>query len=139
MNVKHFENVMKVILEEPRRANMYVYRITNIKSLDDLDKEGLFAHQKPTDIPACGTIGCIAEWAHMLKEDGSLEDSSRGLSLIGGAKLKLDISSNQAGRLFFSAVWPYKFRVTLATTKPGTQAHAEVIVARMRHMLATGE
>lgn len=55
----------------------------------------------------CGTVGCIAGWSLVLFDPAEAEDGNE--SILKAAKLRLDLTDNQAYQLFYQDDWPTHF------------------------------
>ncbi len=97
----------KVVLEEPRRMHMAVWRDTSY-GMDERHK------------PACGTIGCIGGWTEVMVQGGSPWRHARR-----PARQILGLTPEQAEVLFY----PLKLTGEL---HQGTLRHARAAVAHMQ-------
>lgn len=78
--------------------------------------------------PACGTVGCIAGWITFIadrrvKASDDYDIANRAADLLG---LNLDKTYGMTPALFRNGL------PDLRNTKPGTKAHADAVVARIR-------
>lgn len=131
MNVELLRQIQTVILEEPKRVDM-----------------GDWIDSRRTNLPECGTVGCIYGWAKAIttslrgKELSNLVwgmegmDGTDGRYLDDGAKL-LGLTEPQACRLFFDCDWPARFRHALNRAKRQTPEYAQVVSDRIDHFIAT--
>jgi hypothetical protein len=123
MNIALLEKIKAHILEEPRRINMYLWGKTFPEGYD------------APYIPACRTAGCIAGWACMLSDEEVDEETieNRG-------KILLDLTVEQANRLFFYVFWPARFvndYLHLEVTERYKE-RAKATVERIDHFIKTG-
>lgn len=102
-----FDEIERVILEEPKRIRMgdYVYHPINLR---------------PEETPACGTVACIAGWAVALGSDLRGEELRHKFTE-RAAEVLLCLDGSQAVSLFYH--YPPQ--------RPGTRAYAEAVVAHM--------
>lgn len=110
------DEVIAAIRDEPARLNMGQWRFTpkQVGALGDA-------------APSCGTVGCMAGWITFLvdrKVGTQHAISHRVCTLLGveGFSQRADVYDN-----LFSAGGG-----DLYDTKPGTKAHADAVVARIR-------
>lgn len=118
--VRLLRRVKKHILEEPKR--LYMRDWAHLKS--------------GAGAPKCGTVGCIAGWAHLLthkKEIGTsqVDDIHEGYGMDA-----LNVDSTQAVRLFYVSGWPEKFEQRYLRAKTRKQ-EAKVAAERIEHFIKT--
>lgn len=78
--------VIAVVLAEPKRLRMSIPLSRGAES---------FYQISPGEMPACGTVGCVAGWAVVLRDatiEGNVTRTARGL---------LGLDERQADELFF--------------------------------------
>ncbi len=81
--------IRRLILEEPKR---YDQRI----ALAIEGADGLWDNHAPYEMPACGTVGCVAGWTTALLSPSP----TRIVSPVNYARLKLGLTSSQVFELF---------------------------------------
>lgn len=141
MNIKLLREVQEKIREEGR-----VYM------------ETWFVDGKAYDDTPCGTIGCIAGWAAICQfgEDAARRDLLKaGYNKLGcrltdsieqqGGEALLDLTPEEANRLFYLPNWPKEFQDRYAAARdPASRAvdvncaKARVVYDRIEHFIATG-
>jgi hypothetical protein len=99
VNVPMLQKIKEVILAQPKRVEMYDW----------------LRHRSPKrGGPVCGNVGCIAGWACLLSEKEGRTLAAKGRALIDryrytdyktNGREALDLSREQADRLFFLDVW----------------------------------
>lgn len=148
MNVRLLRRIQKAILEEPKRVAMNVWAVGG-----DAIQFGEYKSEfgsgvdlcKRSDVPACGTIGCICGWGFALTtklRGNALADMmdklwrSGGVTPAGSAKL-FGLTEEQAKCLFFRDCWPDEFSNKLDRLYFGTKRYARVVCDRIDHFIAT--
>jgi hypothetical protein len=133
MNIKLLREVQKRILNEPKQFQMSNWFIFN------------------KDIPNCHTAACICGWVATIASkckkpsSGAKKMGSHVVNFYCGisgwdtplrhfAQKKLDITDNEAHRLFKFFCWPEEF---VCAYQPGTIEYAINAVARIDHFIAT--
>lgn len=106
MNVKLLRKVQCAILKNPKRFDMG-YWFTNSRAFF-LNAKTIKAKKKRFE--NCGAAACIAGWACLLSKDTTNYNSEyRDHTLVIARKL-LDLTRDQANKLFFDGVWDNPFR-----------------------------
>lgn len=101
MNVKLLRKIQKHILEEPLRYDQF----------SSIDTDPVSIRQTNGDVPACGTMACIAGWAYLL----GAKNKNKDVDIFSTAQKLLRISKSERMRLFcapyyFGGVgWPLMF------------------------------
>lgn len=117
-------DVVKVMREEPKRVRFGDWLMT-------------FAGNKfSKDVPACGTIGCIAGWciavrapsANILEEIELQQNSHESPRQIAHRLFPLDLKS-EVDDLFGVTIWSTYSNVE---GTPGTHEHARSVIRRIR-------
>lgn len=97
VNVEHLEKIKAHLREVPERLNMGVV-VDHLEPGQQTD-DGYVAYQRGGrvfEVPACGTVGCIAGWSQLLRGG---EEFVRSLALEADF---LGVTT----RLFFPDKWP---------------------------------
>lgn len=141
MNRTLLRKIAQNILDEPKRFDM----------------SGWIEADRSTQRPTCGTACCIGGWAAVESgwkvvmkpdEDGNKEiwyispegEKSLGVgNLISAAEEALQISSTDAGRLFYTENWPDEFRYIAEDGDEIPIAKANNAADRIEHFINTGE
>lgn len=97
MNVELLRTIQKHIREEPRRLRMAAWARGGPPNQEGYVESG-YGEEDHVVFPPCGTVACIAGWAHILSGGGI---GSAGQS--AGARA-LDVDFDTA--LFFVDLWP---------------------------------
>lgn len=112
------DEVVAAIREEPERLDMGAWSRTpkEVGAMGD-------------NAPACGTVGCMAGWITFIADrkvrsnnDGTI--ANRAISLLGAEgwsdteRVRVQLFANSG--------------TELAGTKPGTKAHADAVIRRIR-------
>ncbi len=106
--IEIFDEIEAMILEEPKRIRMELFRFY----MTDLPED---------QRPACGTVGCIAGWAVAIGLNVRGEKFEKVVEIEDMAQDFLDLNDRQTVRLF------YEF-----PEEPwGTKEYAEAVVAHM--------
>lgn len=100
MNIKLLRQIQQVIRKSPTQFNMGDW-IT--RHADETD------HGAPIGVGKCGTACCIAGWATVLNGKRKLAKVPHTWMAEPGQRA-LDITDEQAGRLFWTQQWPLYFR-----------------------------
>lgn len=111
MNTALLRRIKKHVLEEPKRLDMGCFLMREEQN------------KNYYDYPACKTVGCIAGWACVLSKENLLsagEIEARATEL-------LDITQEQANRLFYSAM----------DEKPQSRKMAKAVGILIDHFIAT--
>jgi len=119
LEAKTLRAVKKVLLAEPRKADMREWKVT-----DATDILSYYRSNDPDLVPPCGTIGCINGWVREL-------NGGRGLYQI------TDITRSYTP-LFYVESWPADLRGRLEAETPGTPSYTAVIAERIDRWIATG-
>ena len=133
MNVPLLNQVIDAIKADPKRLDMQY-----------------FVHEKNSEDPepGCGTVGCIAGWAVLLKNHRRGEPMGyvcQRLSKALGqgnssfpveAQELLGLSAKQATKLFYLDEWPAPFREAYATGN-NAKRRVQVTVDRIKHFVKT--
>lgn len=114
MNTELLEKVKAHILAEPCRLAMHLWR--------EIGKPGTMLHgfpiseDLPREMPACGTVACIAGWTLELANSDAY-----GYGLPEAAAGLLEIERIEAASLFHVSNWPlfYRIRWLLSRTLRG--------------------
>lgn len=114
MNVELLRRIKVHILEEPKRLYMGFWRISNRDFFKDPDR-----------MPECGTVACIGGWAEVLS--GNFDNNPEAT---------LDITQEQASRLFYESHWPAQFR-DWDNRGDGSEKTAHRAADRIEHFIAT--
>lgn len=126
VNIELLQRVKAKILEEPLQFAM-----------EDFFTQEIFGFDAPREeIPNCGTAACIAGWAFALdvgKKPESLR--ARGYST-REARIRLDLTQTQAGRLFLLIRWPNVYSSRYITAKT-PQEQAQIAAERIEHFIET--
>jgi sugar phosphate isomerase/epimerase len=121
--------VKRLILEEPRRINMDVPQYVEGANNGTMST---------TDYPPCGTVGCIAGWADVAAKGGvdiSLRSRMwRGVEV--RARKLLNLSKNEADKLFFVHYWPSNFYWRYRQAVNPIE-RAEITAERIDHFIKT--
>lgn len=150
LNRKLIEKVIKHIEEEPQRLDMDVW----VEKVNDKSRHDRIEYGDAEDLqPACGTVGCIAGWAMLLDQPAKRRKELFAMTpkrfiraLFGGdfsevsrrgAKL-LGIEEGDQDAVFMTDYWPEPFgdKFRAANTQ---KKRAKITVARLKHLLRTGE
>ena len=134
MNTKLLRKIQKHILEEPKRLFMdsFVDRMERYEN----SNEFLRATNRDflSEIPPCGTTGCIAGWAVLFELPEEQDDDIRRWNLTffqdTGARL-LDISDKQAEMLFYTQNWPDGLGQKHDEAKSGSMRRAKITSKRI--------
>lgn len=139
MNIRLLRKIQARILAEPKRFDMDSWIVPK----DEQTR------------PSCGTACCIGGWAAVENgwkskqykdEDGDWANlfispngtTSRYDSVIASAAQKLlDITDEQASRLFYTCSWPEPYKSGADNGTP--EYRAANGVARIKHFIETGE
>lgn len=133
-NVPLLRQIMRLWKAQPKRLRMEEFLIV-----------GVPPHHGG---PPCGTIGCIAGWASVLKEKMNL---GKGATLVTAALVAqnepqtmhnlgreaLGLTDAQADRLFYHWDWPSKYEEAYDMAKTPT-ARVRATCARINHFIRTG-
>ncbi len=122
LNVRLLRKIQKMILEEPRRLNMWL--VQNHYSKRDVDNSEY-------NLPPCGTVGCIAGWAL------NLSGFTRSNSLNKAATL-LGIERTASDHVFLVSDWPEKFHNRYNDARTQRQK-ARVTSNRIDYLIKHGE
>ena len=140
MNTKLLRRVAKHISEEPKRLAMglWIQRKDDSYSGDGLvyehyHQDGQFSNRATKHrFAQCGTAGCIAGWAVLLKHGVTKAGKICDVP-VEAAKI-LDIED--CGRLFYVDDWPEEFSLPyLSAHTPAKRAR--IAVARIEHFIKT--
>lgn len=112
------EDIIKAIDEEPKRIRMGDWLVRTNESPEYL---------KEHDLPACGTVGCIAGWATVLKPDAD----ERYWDVEGSAAELLGLTADQVSHLFY-----YFPAVVGEDSTAGTREYADKVIAHIREFMA---
>lgn len=134
MNVKLLRKIQRTILKHYRQVDM-----------------SSWFDSTSARTPRCGTTACIAGWAVTFQvaptklspllaaksmnpnflSHGSWMVGDRVKEMTQAGMEALDLTPNQADRLFFDNSWPEELSVKLATQRPGTKRYAQVVSERI--------
>lgn len=137
MNVELLRKIQKHILAEPLRYNQNATIARGDPGGEVCMDVGDVEVQKA---PTCGTIGCLAGWAHLL----SIPENKRVNAKFSYAKARaaLGLTLQEAQRLFSyvysysPGVWPERFVAAYRNAKTARQ-RARVAVQRIDHFIKT--
>lgn len=134
--------IATTIKDEPLRVNMNEWRITDSRELAELVRKEFeqihgTAH---AGIPVCKTVACIAGWAVSLtgtktNDMGFARHAARllGFDPTQDDELPWLLHDDEAVQsLFYPEEWPDDLKARLNKHRPGTQAYANVVVARIK-------
>jgi hypothetical protein len=122
MNIELLQRVKKAILDNPEHFSMdYWYQYIDENGHVTLENYTVGVAEGLTE---CGTKACIAGWAVFLGRDDSTGVYDIGLY----AQNILDLTNDQARRLFHMDRWPKQFWLD----------DTETAAARIDHFIATG-
>lgn len=130
MNVENLLKVKALILEEPLRFDMGLWRTTHPEAC------GIRA-------PKCGTVACIAGWGatlHFMEKDKRLKKLSTAAGLfmcsetpeIAAGFFGIDDGSN----LFFESNWPEDLQERLDEETQGTAEYAQIAAEAIDRFIA---
>lgn len=130
LNVELLREIQKEILAEPKRLNMEVISV----KVTDINYD-------PNEIPACGTIGCIAGWACMITDaknqnNNNFIDFVYKANWIRGAMLLNIKNNNQQYNLFDVFDWPKEHRVKYMNAKT-LEERAQILSDRIDLFIET--
>lgn len=123
------DEVIAAIREEPKRVNMGMW-VHTVECLRELYPA---ARTKPTALPECGTIACVAGWVVGLAEPEKLRAFQ--ISETGNSATIAHVAARILGWLFYDASTFTMFAAHGADIdhlKPGTKRYVEAVVARIR-------
>lgn len=124
MNVKLLRKVKRHILAVPRRFVM-----SEVIMREENDGPINWLNEKP--FPDCGTAACVAGWACLLANEGTVPENAT--ASMDEARELLGLTDGQADRLFMPSAWPKKFQK--GTDDSGTKATAKVAAARIEYFI----
>jgi hypothetical protein len=136
--IQRLRAVAAHILEEPKRLDMLEWGVTHPSYL------------KPSETPACNTVGCIAGWTIFLNKPevvdqmkAAFEDAPEfiynyceTLSPSQDAAKLLKLNAEQRQRLFFTSDWPLPFRLAYKRARTA-KGRAKVTADRIEHFIKT--
>ncbi len=115
-----FDAIEATILEEPKRIRMSDWAFNPSELL-------------PDEMPACGTVGCIAGWACAIASGARGEAFFRHRrDCWNTARQLLELTEQESCQLFFVNSWPQTWSDRLYARAPGTKPYAKVVVAYLR-------
>lgn len=148
MDVRLLRRIQKVILAEPRRVNMAYWAkgrkdlIAGNQVIDDW--WGYNEDLEPSQVPPCGTVGCICGWGIALttklrsdKLAAKVRKSTMDRSFPRGALKLFGLTGAQADRLFIPTSWPDDYYERLNKYSFGTKRYAKVVCARIDRFIKT--
>ena len=135
---KRLRQVIRVITLEPRKLymNRWLNDLDKSEPIANLRRDGFVGgFRKRTELPPCGTVGCIAGWL---------------VSLEHGDRAKEFVTQEEAGRLlglkhddvrvlFLPTLWPERFHNLLNRERDGTPEYASVVSKRIRYYIRFGK
>jgi hypothetical protein len=89
------------------------------------------------EIANCGTAACIAGWAIVLAEGTSPKQASYTYNInqiVVSAQTELELSMDQARRLFYFAGWPARYK---RNREEGTAKFARQAIRRIDYFIKT--
>lgn len=135
-NVPLLRQIMRLWKAQPKRLRMDEFLRLDVS--------------KEWDAPPCGTVGCIAGWAAVLKEKMNL---GKGATLATAAlaarnthcnssmdypgQKALNLTDKQTDRLFFLGEWPRKYRKAYDDANTAKD-RVRATCARINHFIRTG-
>lgn len=126
MNTKLFEHIIECIQAEPTQFDMYMWQIWNTKE------------------STCGSTACIAGWAAWLTSPDSVKDLDNNVLNLGYWEISsqaikaLEITEEQAQKLFHVDNWPEKYRNEYRLLLD-PQKLADCAVERIKYFMEHGE
>lgn len=149
INVRLLRRIQKVMLAEPRRVAMraWAFGTDDIKVGSSVSEESSFGLivKRRSNIPPCGTVGCICGWGLALTTklrgnalNRKITKLRSGDKLIPRGSMKLfGITRDQADRLFMPGDWPVEFRDKLRKYNFGTKRYAKAVCDRIDFFIKT--
>lgn len=133
MNVELLKKVRDYIVKHPNRFVMDAYLFTpensGIKNGFEAD-DGEFIN-----FDKCGTAACIAGWTCLIKEEEVVKISGN-FPFHGAGRDHLELTEDQAGRLFYTDDWPEPYRGNYQDADDQS-ARSRIAAARIDHFIAT--
>jgi hypothetical protein len=127
MNVELLQKVKAHVLEEPRRVFMGAWCLQDVH----IRLNGL-------QVPDCNTIACISGWsAQLYNQDRRLSIGMPGYVRDREGEIALDITLEQAGRLFYLVEWPDDLYFKIKDTILQSTEYAQVVAERIDRFIAT--
>jgi hypothetical protein len=119
--------IRALVLEEPARLNMDSY----ISAFRGRIRSSVYDPPHVGDLPACGTVGCIAGWgAMLLRRPDEIPRASTAettmVKLLGHPEDDPWFSSYYTDHDLFS-----DYGADIDGTRPGTKAHARAVAQRI--------
>lgn len=138
---KKLKSLLAFIATEPRKLDMNVWltRFNPKARVAELRGKGtLNFKQTKSELPPCGTMGCLAGWAVL---QAGLDENSRSVRYQGFPKIAaklLGLDASQSDRLFLFSYWPLRFHEALAAERRGTKGYLAVVKRRVQSFCRTG-
>ncbi len=142
LNVKLLKRVRKHVLAEPGRLNMWAWLVKEVSKTCGIKKLPTPNPNNPKPlfqlkVGKCDTVGCIAGWVVFLG-DPPEHSTPVGMISMRAAEL-LGIPLGKAEGLFWPHRWAPEMLTKLKKTRPGTKAHAEVVVEALDLWMRDGQ
>lgn len=130
LNVERFMQVKAMILAEPARIHMGVWRETDVEYFDPK--------------PACSTVGCIAGWSAIaylmekkkLKRPKTAAEKMESWEVQDIAEQSLGMGERDSWQLFDESHWPVDLNDALRLREPGTPEYAAVVAQAIDRYVA---
>lgn len=130
LNIKRFMKVKEMILEEPARVDMGVWRTTDVEGYDLK--------------PACSTVGCIAGWAAIsylmetrkLKRPKTAANQMSAFDVEEISRKALNMGNRDSWELFDEMRWPKDLWEALSEEEAGTPGYAAVVAQAIDRYVA---
>jgi len=136
LNVELLLKVKNHILEEPKRLRMSKWFIKGTPNGHGRSVSRGYGEPIDFEVPACGTVGCIAGWTELLNHPEDYEGAT-GISGVhcGRAKNELGLIDQS---LFFVDCWPEPYKSDYYQAEDN-QTRAQIVGALIDKLIEVGE